>query len=218
MLLIHKIKRKTEDIWWEMCQSIVGRKAIDRKNRRRLINQEVSIIASTCNGGVIYHDLGLQYRSPFINLWIKPDDFIKLLSDLRGYLTYDLRFIREEGISYPVAVLKDIHIYFQHYKTEEEAESCWKRRVKRMEYDNVAVFFTDRDGCTYENLKNFDNSPYERKVVFTHTDYPEFKSAYYFDCFSKEKEVGVLTEFSNSKLKTRYLDEYDYVALLNKGR
>ena len=216
-MLLHKIIRKIDDLFWEKCQNIVGRKAIDRKNRRKLLKQEVSIIASNCNGGVIYHDLGLQYQSPFINLWIKPDDFIKLLSDLRGYLSCELRFVGEEGISYPVAVLKDIYIYFQHYKTEEEAEICWKRRLKRMDFDNIAVFFTDRDGCTYENLKRFDSLPYVRKVVFTHVDYPELKSAYYMDSFSKEQEVGVLTEFRNNKLKIRYLDEYDYVALLNKN-
>lgn len=217
-MILHKIYRKIDDIFWEICQNIVGRKAIDRNNRSKLINQKVSIVASTCNGGVIYHDLGLQYRSPFINLWIEPDDFIKLLSDLRGYLSYDLQFIGKEGIPYPVAVLKDIYIYFQHYKTEEEAETCWRRRLKRMDYDNIAVFFTDRDGCTYETLKRFDNLPYERKIVFTHADYPELESAYYYDCFSEEQEVGVLTEYSNDKLKIRYLDEYDYVTLLNKGK
>lgn len=205
-------------MFWEICQNIVGRKAIDRKNRSKLINKEVSIVASTCNGGVIYHDLDLEYRSPFINLWIEPDDFIKLLSDLRGYLSCDLQFVGKGGIPYPVAVLKDIYIYFQHYKTEEEAETCWRRRLKRMDYNNIAVFFTDRDGCTYETLKRFDNLPYERKIVFTHADYPEFESAFYYDCFSKEQEVGILTEYSNDKLKIRYLDEYDYVALLNKGK
>ena len=217
-MILHKIYRKIDDIFWEICQNIVGRKAIDRKNRSKLINQEVSIVASTCNGGVIYHDLGLQYRSPFINLWIEPDDFIKLLSDLRGYLSYDLQFVGKEGIPYPIAVLKDIYIYFQHYKTEEEAETCWRRRLKRMDYDNIAVFFTDRDGCTYETLKRFDSLPYERKVVFTHADYPELESAFYYDCFSEEQEVGVLTEYSNDKLKIRYLDKYDYVTLLNKGK
>ena len=217
MPLIHKIGRKTVDIWLEICRNIVGRKAIDRKNRRRLINQKISIIASNCNGGVIYHDLGLQYQSPFINLWIKPNDFIKLLSDLRGYLSYELRFIREEGIPYPVAVLKDIFIYFQHYQTEEEAETCWKRRLKRINFDNIAVFFTDRDGCTYQMLQEFDALPYERKVVFTHINYPKLQSTYFFDCFANEDEVGVLTEYENERLQIRYLDKYDYVSLLNKG-
>ncbi len=99
---------------------------------------------------------------------------------------------------------------------EEEAETCW-RRLKHVDYNNIAVFFTDRDGCTYETLKRFDNLPYERKTMFTHDDYSEFKSAFYYDCFSKEQEVGVSTEYSNDKLKIRYLDEYDYVALLNKN-
>ncbi|MGZ1316735.1 DUF1919 domain-containing protein [Lactobacillus delbrueckii subsp. bulgaricus] len=29
--------------------------------------------------GVIYHDLGLQFKSPTINLWFKPKDYIKFL-------------------------------------------------------------------------------------------------------------------------------------------
>lgn len=212
-----KVVRKLNDEYWSILRNLVGRHAIDRKNRKRLRNPDVSIIASNCNGGIISHDLGLEFRSPFVNLWMEPGDYIKLISNLKEYLRSDLSFISEEGIPYPVAMLKDVKIYFQHFKTKEEAESCWKRRLKRMNYDNIAVFFTDRDGCTYQMLQEFDKLPYERKVAFTHIKYPELQSTYCFEGFADEDEVGVLSEYENERLQIRYLDRYDYVSLLNKG-
>lgn len=77
---------------------------------------------------------GYNLKSPFVNLWLRPKDFIKLLSSLREYMGYDLKFTTEEGIEYPVGLLKDIKIYFQHYKTEEEAKAKWNERAKRMDH------------------------------------------------------------------------------------
>lgn len=215
--LCHKIVRKIDDEYWWILRKIIGRQALDRKNRQRLKNTDISIIASNCNGGIISHDLGLAFRSPFVNLWMKPGDFIKLVSNLEKYLQSDLAFISEEGISYPVAMLIDVKIYFQHYRTEEEAETSWKKRVNRVDYDNLAIVFSDRDGCTYQMLQEFDRLPYDRKVVFTHKYYPEFQSAFYYECFAEKDEVGVLSDFENERLQIRYLDRYDYVALLNSS-
>lgn len=212
-----KLAGKMNDMYWATLRKIKGRQAIDRSNRKRIRNTDVSIIASNCNGGIISHDLGLQFRSPFVNLWIEPGDFVKLLSNLEEYLQCDLVFITAGDIPYPVALLKDVKIYFQHYKTEEEAESDWKKRRSRINYHNLAIVFTDRDGCTYQMLREFDALPYPRKVVFTHRTYHELKSAYCFECFAEEKEVGVLSDYKNDKLQIRYLDEFDYVTFLNEG-
>lgn len=210
------MEKKVNEIFWTATRRIIGREAIDRRNRRRLKNRQVSIIASNCIGGVISHDLGLEFRSPFVNLWIKPGDYLKLLSRLKDYLCYDLKFVEEEGISYPVAMLNDIRIYFQHYKTQNEAQLSWNKRVSRINYDNIIVLFTDREGCSYQMIKEFDTLPYKRKVIFTHQYYPEIKSAYFFKRFAQDDEVGVLTSYKNAKLQIRYLDEYDYVSLINK--
>lgn len=56
------------------------------KQRKRLVNKDICLIASNCNGAMILHDLGLQFKSPFVNLWLRPKDFIKLLSSLREYM------------------------------------------------------------------------------------------------------------------------------------
>mgnify|MGYP002241443975 FL=1 len=46
---------------------------INKKNRKRLYNMKPTIIASNCTGGFIYHWLGLQFQSPFINLYMTPE-------------------------------------------------------------------------------------------------------------------------------------------------
>ena len=82
------------------------------KQRKRLVNKDICLIASNCNGAMILHDLRLQFKSPFVNLWLRPKDFIKLLSSLREYMGYDLKFTTEEGIEYPVGLLKDLRFTF----------------------------------------------------------------------------------------------------------
>lgn len=149
------------------------------KQRKRLVNKDICLIASNCNGAMILHDLGLQFKSPFVNLWLRPKDFIKLLSSLREYMGYDLKFTTEEGIEYPVGLLKDIKIYFQHYKTGEEAKAKWNERAKRMDYDKLFILFTDRDGCTEQDIVEFDNLPYKNKVIFVNKPHPNIKSAVY---------------------------------------
>ena len=61
------------------------RERINFKNRQRLKNKEVSLIANNCNGGFMCHDLHMQFRSPFVNLWLKPKDFLKYLKNIEHY-------------------------------------------------------------------------------------------------------------------------------------
>ena len=64
---------------------------INHRNRKRLKNHDFSLIANNCNGAFILHDLGMRFNSPFVNLWIKPDDYIKILSDLFKKYNSDLK-------------------------------------------------------------------------------------------------------------------------------
>ena len=45
-----------------------------------------TVFASNCNGGVMTHDLGLQFKSPTVNLFIRPKEYVKFLGNLRHYL------------------------------------------------------------------------------------------------------------------------------------
>lgn len=192
------------------------RKRINKINRRKLKNNDFSLIASNCNGGFILHDLGMRFNSPFINLWLKPKDFIKFLQNIKHYLNCELTFVKEVGVDHPIGALDDIKIYFTHYKTEEEAKSKWIERSKRINYNNLFIIFTDRDGCTYQDLCDFDNLPYENKIVFTHLPYPELKSSFYIKGWEKENSVGSCYKFKNKFTGKKYYDEFDYISWFNQ--
>ncbi|MGN1165312.1 MAG: DUF1919 domain-containing protein [Lachnospiraceae bacterium] len=192
------------------------------RQRKRLENKDVSIISSNCNGGVISSDLGLQFKSPFVNLFIKASDYIKILSDLKGYMEEDLHFVNEIDsiygeVSYPTAYLRDVKIYFMHYASEEEARNAWNRRKKRINWGNLYVIFTDRSGCTMDDLRAFDKLPYEHKVVFTHIPQPEIKSSFYIRGYEHENKVGILSDWQNASYPVkRVYDQFDYVKWFNE--
>lgn len=195
--------------------NLLLRDQINNKNKKRLKNHDFSLISSNCNGAFILHDLGLRFNSPFVNLWMKPDDYIKLLQKLEYYLSCEMTFTEEANISYPIGVLDDIKIYFQHYKTPEEAKQKWCERSERIDINNLFIMFTDRDGCTYQNLSDFDSLPYENKIVFTNKPYPEFKSAYYLKGWEQDECIGMCFEFKNSFTGKKYYDDFDYIAWFN---
>lgn len=150
------------------------RKIRNKIMRGRLKNKP-SIIANHCIGGIISHDFGLQFLSPTVNLKILPDDFIKFVENLDEYLKEEVVEI-ESDLPYPVGMLKDITLYFVHYKTFEQAVTKWNERKKRVDLNNIRVIMTARDGAKYETLERFDKLPY-KKVMFDYVAHPEFKSA-----------------------------------------
>lgn len=191
------------------------RKFVNKRNRKALRNTTPSVISSNCNGAFILHDLGLQFRSPFVNLWVTPKDYIKFLQNMEHYLSCELKFTTEEGISYPIGLLDDVRIYFQHYHSEAEAKEKWETRTKRINLDNLFILFCDRDGCTYEDLQAFDALPYKNKVVFTNKSYPEIASSFYIKGFENDPCVGMCYEFVNRFSGKKIYDAFDYVKWFN---
>ena len=166
------------------------RKIINHANRLRLKNKTFSRFASNCNGGCICHDLGLQFRSPFVNLYLNAEDYIKFLENPKEYLDTPLEFLRDSGKTYPVGILKDITLHFVHYDSPKEAYDAWQRRKERIDWENLFVLMTDKDGCTEELLKQFDALHYRNKAVFTHVPMPHIRSAVYIPGFENAEEVG----------------------------
>ena len=186
-----------------------------KTQREKLKNKNISVIASNCNGAMILHDLKLPFNSPFVNLWIKPHDYVKMCRSLKHYMESELVFIEQDEYDYPVALLDDIHIYFQHYQTEEEAGEKWQERVKRIDYDHLYFLFTDRDGCTEEDLTAFDRLPYEHKAVFVNRPHENIKSAVYISGFENEACVGFCMYYRNLFSYRKYYDDFDYVGWVN---
>lgn len=192
------------------------RKLINQQNRARLTNHGMTVISSNCNGAFILHDLGEKFHSPFVNLYLLPDDFIKYLQNIEHYMQAELRFETSDK-AYPVGKLDDLTIHFMHYHSEEEAKAKWTERTARMNLDNLFILMTDRDGCTRKNLEDLDRLPFANKVIFTHKAYPEFASACYIKGFEQQGQVGDLFEFSGWNGR-KYYDELDYVNWFNTGK
>lgn len=191
------------------------RRIINKKKNKKLKNTDFSLISSNCNGAFILHDLGMRFNSPFVNLYMLPDDYIKLLSNLKYYMSIDLVEYFEEGIDFPIGLIDDVRIYFMHYSTFYEAKNKWDERKHRINYDNLFVLFCDRDGCTYNNLIEFENLPLENKIVFTHKPYLDIESSFYIHGFESQKEVGNCFEYMPGKIGKKYYDQFDYVNWFN---
>ena len=191
------------------------RKYVNSRNQQQLKNRSFSVIASNCIGACICHDLKLKFNSPFVNLWLKPKDFIKYAANIAFYSACDLTFCEEPNITYPVGLLHDIRIYFQHYGTKDEARNKWNERTKRIDLNNLFVLMTDRDGCTYQDLLDFDNLKYRNKVVFTHKQYPEIKSSLYIKGYEDQVSVGMCIGYVNCFSGRKVYDALPYVSWFN---
>lgn len=185
------------------------------RRKRKLKNRDFTIIASNCNGSIMYHDMGLRYLTPTVNLALSMDDFVELAGDLKRYMEQEIVEVKGES-GCPEGLLGDIRIHFVHYGTFEEGVRKWEERKKRINWDNLFIVGTEKGGCSYETLRRFDRLPYENKVIFTHVEYPEFPSACYIRGFEEKGELGVLTDYRNQFWKRRYLDDFDYVSFLNR--
>lgn len=194
------------------------RKIVNCSNRLRLDNRDFSLFSNNCNGGCICHDLGLPFRSPFINLYLAAPDYVKFLEDPKGYLENSLVFISDPAVQYPVGRLKDLTLYFVHYHSEQEALEAWQRRKERINWDNLFVLMSDQDGCTDELLHRFDTLPYKNKVVFTHLPRPDIASAVYIPGFEDQSEVGNCDAFVNTVSGKKYFDAFNYVKWFNEGK
>ena len=199
------LRDKIRDLEWA---------AYKQKRVKKLKNNDFSIISSNCIGMFMYKDMELPYLSPTINLSIPMNDFVKMAENLRWYMEQKITQA-ETKEDYPVGFLGDVEIRFIHYSTFEEAVWKWEERKKRINWDNLFIAGAERDGCTYETIRRFQQLPYKNKVIFTHVRYPEFPSAYYIKGFEEEKEVGVITFFKEQFFKRQYLDDFDYVRFLN---
>lgn len=65
--------------------------------RRRLKNKNFTIICDNCWAGKVYQELGLPYQTPFVGMFVFSPDYIKMLKNLKYYLSGNipLKFVKE---------------------------------------------------------------------------------------------------------------------------
>lgn len=149
------------------------RRTLRYSYRKRLQKRDITLITNNCIGGIIYHDMHLQFLSPTINLYFDNEEFIRFCTYLDEYLSLAV----EECISiqkpFPVGVLHgshgDVHIYFMHYDSFEQAVAKWYERKERINYDNLYIIM-EAQKCSSAILAKFNDIPHANKVVLTDGD------------------------------------------------
>lgn len=209
-----------------------ARKCRNIFERNKISFNKFTIISNTCIGGVIYHDLGIRFQSPTINVYIRPKDFVKFCENISFYLTLPLIEVPYNAqIGYPVGQLGDITLYCKHYATFEEAKQMWDSRKNRIDWDHIYFIMTDRDfippvsatksicSCGEAVLQRFNQLPFENKVCIVKDE----KYAQKYECCYQllkgcDKDcVGIITNIIGitGKRMYQYVQGFDYINFIN---
>ena len=190
----------------------------------RIKDKDVSIIANDCVGGVIYHDMGLRFLSPTINLFFESvDDYLEFLSDLRTYTTILPIQVEREDLNYPVGKIvngdKSVIVHFMHYKSFEEAVSKWTERCKRINFNNIFVILqvANEYGPKKKDIERFDSFDFKKKLLIT-GDKCEHNYDYIckFDIYRNNYYPGKILSYTNFFSVKRILDKTHYYKYLIK--
>lgn len=188
--------------------------------RKKLKNDNFTILSSNCIGGVIYHRLGKQFLTPTINMWFYQYDFIDFCLHLDYYLAQELHFV-ETDKDFPVAQLQGdnndiptISLYFNHDKVPETARANWEKRKVRINRENLYIMLYNLDDMTIKKIKSLESIPCKGKVIFTAKPLPEIPWSFYIKpILSHQYPMNYLEKDAYG---VRYYEKkFDFVSFLN---
>ncbi len=183
-------------------------KLTHKLRRKKIYNNEFTIISNNCWGGFIYQSYGLKYNSPTIGLYFTAKDYIKFIKELKKYLSLELTFIEPKDsknyknldVDFPIGKLGDIEIYFMHYKSKKEAKDKWDRRRERINWKNIIIKFSNQNDCTIKEINDFINLKYKNKICFVNKKELNKKGTIYIKQLFKTDDIKASFEpFGNSK-------------------
>jgi uncharacterized protein (DUF1919 family) len=168
--------------------------------RRKVKNENFTIISNNCVAGWIYQKLGLPYTTPTIGLFFFSDDYIKFLENLEYYIRSPLNFTKtskhpeaNEVLKvhpYPIGLLgDDVEIQFIHFKKEEDAAEKWKRRIERINFSNLFIIYSDRDNFREEYLHRYEKLSFRNKIFFSSKPF-EQSFVVFIEDYKREVQVG----------------------------
>lgn len=164
-------------------------------------------------------DLGMKYNTPTLGLYFMYPDYIEFLQHLEYYLTEaKIQFVEHSKYPlgderradwtnkkhwYPIGLLDGkVEVHFLHYHSEEEAATKWYRRAKRVNFDKLLVVGMDQNLCKEEDMKNFENLPFQNKIFFSSKPVPG-KSIVFMKEFAGKGQAG--DPYRKAHLFYRYL-------------
>lgn len=202
-----------------------AKRAYRSLRRLRLRNRDFSLITNNCIAGIIYHDLGLPFRSPTINLFFENEDFFRFAGHLEHYLSCEMEELHRPGVSYPLGLLRrgaeTVTVHFMHYDSYRQAAAKWKERAARVNPDNLYLIFeypaVDESPEAQQAVKaRFDALPPARKVLLTRKHSPLSGQAVRRLGFYEEDYYPGKFVAPNRRMPwRRYLDGFDYISFFN---
>lgn len=187
-------------------------------NKYKLKNRTPTILCNNCVAGIIYHELGLEFKSPTINLYINKHDFIKFINNLDEYSKSPLIQDFSSTEKFPVGILQNkqlgnISINFMHYSSFQEAKEKWIRRFKRIQKNNIYIILDIGPIVDKNILKQFHKLPFKNKIALVPCNINDI-NCYGISCYNENWHPGQILEY-NKKTGKRYLHEWNYVKFLN---
>lgn len=194
----------------------------DLKAWERVKESRVSIVSNNCWGGITYYSLGLEFLTPFINMFVTTEDFLKIAQNFRYYMECPVGFLEdyyEENLKrmYPVASCGDVKLHFNHDTDFLTATAKWKQRKQLLNMENLlfeVVLENERQ------VEMFQKLPVDYKIGFT--TFPceaedVISLPHATEEYLQEKYKGNLFEFINA-VASSVSEEwrpYDVLKLLN---
>ena len=188
-------------------------------------NKDFTLISRDCVGGVLYHQLGLKFLSPTINLFFSPIDFNYFCLHLKDYLDSELVELNDKEVSYPIGLLKPqnlkpVRVDFMHYESFKKAKDKWNERKQRINFDNLFVISTfcypkEIDTLSNELINNWNKIKYKKVMI---VDKP-----YGFDnefVIAKPKNVDeyawLLSPINKSNEWRKVFNKFNFIKFINK--
>lgn len=127
-----------------------------------------TIISPNCFAGLCYHQFGLQFKSPTINMFFRDDEYLPFISNIHHYLQLPLEYIQDgydpiTKHSYPICRLGDLYPHFNHYMTFENAYAKWNTRKERINWSNI-IYTAYAVNPTME--QDYHSLSLEKKYIF----------------------------------------------------
>ena len=207
------MKKKIKDLIYKNPIAKHRRKCM----RDALQNTNMTFLCPSCMGGELFHDLGLQFRSPTINLMMLQTDFVKFVTNFDEYMAVPFEFFKHPDYDFPCAKLKDITVHFTHYHSEEEAVTKWESRSERIDRNNLFIYCSDRDGITEEEVRSLGKLKVKGIVFFSAHDYKDIPYCLYIPKF---KDVGVVQGIQDvhyPDCHRSYEEYFDFVKWFNEA-
>ncbi|MEY8316179.1 DUF1919 domain-containing protein [Oscillospiraceae bacterium 50-58] len=183
------------------------------------LHSHPTVISRNCVGGVLFHDLGLKFLSPTINMTMSGEDFILLCQHLEDFLAVEMEEVADHAEDYPVGRLNteygSITLDLVHYDTFQSAAESWERRKKRVDLNNIRIIFHIEPPVSPKLVEQFERLPYAHKVLLSSgIDIKQHPDCYNLPCYAAGHTRSIERYRSKYSIR-RCQDEYDWVSFLN---